>query len=650
MKLGLGIDTGGTYTDAVLMDLETGVIIEKSKSLTTHSNLVIGITKSIEGLSESHFKDVKFTSVSTTLATNTTLEGKGYPCGLILVGYSISGKLPVSDILEIRGGHDADGSEIDDPLKDLEVLQEFIESTKSKVASYAVSSFFSVRNPEHELLIKEKIAELTDLPIVCGHELSRALGVYERTLTAVLNAQLIPVTNQFVRSILSVMKDKNIDSNLMMMKCDGSLVNIEEALLRPVESIFSGPASSLVGASHLTGDRTCVTIDVGGTSTDISMIVDGIPNISDTGATVGGWKTMVRAIQMNTSALGGDSHVWVFQGINIGPRRVIPISLAAVEYPDLVEKMKTMDIPSERILDSVVQGTSFFSKLPASSRLSDISLTRYEQAVLDAISEVGETPSTVYDISNKLGDHPLMFAKILDSLVLKRCVSQIGFTPTDALHVLGKYSNWNSEAAKLGAKILSNYLTLSPEEFSRRVQRSVSERMAGDLITFFAPYLKPEDVNRLVLSSSFTKFRITTPVVLIGAPVSAYSEDFSDLLDAEVIMPDFYDVGNAVGALVGDVIFRTNVLIRPKSIGSLAYIAFDDTGRYEYESDKEAVLKGEEKIHELIYAHMAKYGLSESSIKIEIKREEIQAGFTTEHPLEIKLFGIGVGTPRRLDS
>lgn len=650
MKLGLGIDTGGTYTDAVLMDLDSGAIIEKSKSLTTHSDLVIGITKSIEGLSDSYFKDVKFTSVSTTLATNTTLEGKGYPCGLILIGYSISGDLPVSDVLEIRGGHDADGNELDDPLKDLGELREFIRNTRDSVASYAVSSFFSVRNPEHELLIKEKIAEITDLPIVCGHELSRALGVYERTLTAVLNAQLIPVTNQFVKSVLSVMENKKIDSNLMIMKCDGSLVNIEEALLRPVESIFSGPAASLVGASHLTGDKTCVTIDVGGTSTDISMIIDGIPTISDTGATVGGWKTMVRAIQMNTSALGGDSHVWLSQGMHVGPRRVIPISLAAVEYPDLIDKMKSMDLPSERILDSVIQGTAFFSKLPISSRLSDITLSPYEQKVLDAISEVNETPSTVYEISNHLGDHPLMFTRVLDSLILKRCVSQIGFTPTDALHVLDKYVNWNADAARLGAKILADYLTLSPEEFCRRVQLCVSEKMAADLISFFAPYLKPEDVSQLVLKSPFTQFKITTPVILIGAPVRAYSDDFSSLLDAEVILPDFYDVGNAVGALVGDVIFRTNVLIRPKSIGSLTYIAFDETGRHVYESDEEAVLKSEEKIRELIYEHMEKYGLSESAVKIEIKREDIQAGFTTEHPLEIKLFGIGVGAPRKIET
>lgn len=648
MDFGLGIDTGGTYTDAVLMDLKTGAVIEKSKALTTHSNLMNGITKSIDGLSPSYFKDIKFTSVSTTLATNTTLEGKGYPCGLIMIGYTISGDLPTSDVLEIRGGHDADGNELDDPSKDFDVLEEFIRETQNSVSSYAVSSFFSVRNPEHELTVRDKIAEMTGLPIVCGHELSRALGVYERTLTAVLNAQLIPVTDQFVKSVQSAMENRGIQSNLMIMKCDGSLVNIEEALKKPVESIFSGPAASLIGAAHLTGDKTCVTIDVGGTSTDISMIVDGIPSISESGATVGGWKTMVRAIQMNTSALGGDSHVWINQGLKLGPRRVTPVSLEAVEHPGLIEKMKTMEVPSERVLDSIIQGTAFFIKMPQSPGSSKAKMSVYEEKVYAAVSDVDETPSTVYEISDVLGDHPMLFSKALDSLVLKRLVRQIGFTPTDALHVLGKYVHWNTEAAAAGAKIIADYLSLSSEEACRRIQVAVSEKMATDLVSFFAPNLKSEDVTSLVLKSPFTKIKVTPPVILIGAPVCAYSDDFQTLIDAEVILPEYYDVGNAVGALVGDVIFRTNVLIRPKSIGSLVYTAFDDTGRYEYETHEEAVEKSVEKIHELIYAHMDKYGLDRDSISVNIKREEIQAGYTTENPLEIKLFGIGVGTPRKI--
>ncbi|MCL2141443.1 MAG: hydantoinase/oxoprolinase family protein [Methanimicrococcus sp.] len=647
MDLGLGIDTGGTYTDAVLMDLKTGAVIEKSKALTTHSNLMTGIMQAMDMLSASHFQNIKFTSISTTLATNTTLEGKGYPCGLILIGYSITGDLPVTDVLKMRGGHDADGNELDDPSRDFDVLEEFVKETQDYVSSYAVSSFFSVRNPEHEQMVRKKITELTGLPVVCGHELSRALGVYERTLTAVLNAQLIPVTDQFVKSVLSAMNSRGIQSNLMIMKCDGSIVNIEEAIQKPVESVFSGPAASLVGASHLTGEKTCIAIDVGGTSTDISMIVDGIPSISESGATVGGWKTMVRAIQMNTSALGGDSYVWISQGLHLGPRRVTPISLAAIEHPGLKEKMKTMDIPSERILDHTIQGTAFYIKMPPSADILKAKMSPYEEKVYEAISDADKIPSTVYEISNALGDHPVLFSKALDSLVTKRCVRQIGFTPTDALHVLGIYVNWDTEAAAMGAKIIAEYLSLTPKDACRRIQLAVSEKMATDLLSFFEPNLRPEDVVSLVLKSSITKIKVMAPIILIGAPVSAYSEDFQKLFDAEVILPDFYDVGNAVGALVGNVIFRTDVLIRPKSITGLVYVAFDDTGRYEYESHEEAVEKSTEKIHEMIYAYMNTYGLDKNAVQIEMKREEIQAGYTTKNPLEIRLYGVGIGTPRK---
>ena len=646
MNLGLGIDTGGTYTDAVLMDLDTGNVIEKNKSLTTHYDLVKGLVNAMDGLTNSYFEEIKFTSVSTTLATNTTLEKKGYPCGLVLIGYELSGDLPTADILEMRGGHDADGNETDDPTKDFDLLTEFIESTKDSVSSYAVSSFFSVRNPDHELMVKEKIRELSGLPVVCGHELSKALGVYERTLTAVLNAQLIPVADRFVKSVLEAMKERGIQSDLMIMKCDGSLVNIQEALQKPVESIFSGPAASLVGASHLTKNQSCVSIDVGGTSTDISMIADGIPQISESGAVVGGWKTMVRAIQMNTSALGGDSHVWINRGIQIGPRRVIPLSLAAAVCPELIEKMKTMDIPSERALDEIIQGTAFYIKADLNGNVKT-KLTPYEQKVYDAVSDIGEIPSTVYDISEILGDHPMLFSKALESLLLKRCVDQIGFTPTDALHVLGKYVQWNTEAAELGAKILADYLLLPPDAVCRRVQLSVSEKMASDLLAFFAPNLRPEDVTTLIVKSPFTKIKVTLPIILIGAPVRAYADDFKNLIDADVILPEYYDVGNAVGALVGDVIFRTEVLIRRKSIGSTDYLAFDENGRTEYETHEEAVEKSEEKIREYIGAHMQKYGLSGDTVTTRIDRNEIKSGYSSESPLEIRLSGIGIGSPRK---
>lgn len=165
-------------------------------------------------------------------------------------------------MISIGGGHDSDGNETA-PLEGLETVREFVRQVKNKVAAFAVSGYFGVRNPEHELRVKEVVQEMTDMPVVCGHELSMSLGAYERAVTALLNAELIPVSKQFIKSVQAVMEEKEIKATLMMMKCDGSLVRIEEALQKPVESIFSGPAASLVGAAHLTGLDTCATVDVG---------------------------------------------------------------------------------------------------------------------------------------------------------------------------------------------------------------------------------------------------------------------------------------------------------------------------------------------------------------------------------------------------
>ena len=234
MYLGLGIDTGGTYTDAVIMDMADGSVIESNKALTTYPDLIRGIKNSIEGLNPSHMKNIKFVSVSTTLATNTTLEGKGYPAGLILIGHTIPKKLAGQYVISRGGGHNSSGDEIA-PLDDLEKVKEFVRQIKNKVAAFAVSGYFGVRNPEHELKVKEIIQEMADLPVVCGHELSMSLGAYERAVTAHLNAQLIPVTKQFIKSVQAVMEEKMIKADLMMMKCDGSLVRIEETLQKPVE-------------------------------------------------------------------------------------------------------------------------------------------------------------------------------------------------------------------------------------------------------------------------------------------------------------------------------------------------------------------------------------------------------------------------------
>jgi len=334
MAYGLGIDAGGTYTDSVLIRKSDEKVVCSSKALTTYPDPLEGIKESIDGLDRDKLKLVTNVSVSTTLATNTILEKTGYPVGLILIGnYEIPADSGIENCIMVQGGHDSQGDEIE--TLDLIAVEKFVLGIKDKVSAFAVSSYLSVRNPEHELRVKALIQELTGLPVVCGHEFAQSLGAYERGVTAYLNAQLLPVAEGFIKTVASEIEGRGLNPKIFMLRCDGSVVSMHEAMKKPIESVFSGPAASLLGASYLSEYETCTVIDVGGTSTDVSLIHKGLPYLSETGAVIGEWQTKVRALKMETSAMGGDSHIWVQSGnINIGPHRVIPLFRAAVLYPE----------------------------------------------------------------------------------------------------------------------------------------------------------------------------------------------------------------------------------------------------------------------------------------------------------------------------
>jgi N-methylhydantoinase A/oxoprolinase/acetone carboxylase beta subunit len=550
-------------------------------------------------------------------------------------------------MLSIEGGHDSKGNEIS--CLDMNSVEEFVNSTRGKLFSYAVSSYFAIRNPEHELAVKKTIERLTDKPVVCGHELSLNLGAYERAVTAVLNARLIPITSRFIQSVLSVMDTRNIKTPLMVMKCDGSLARIEETLEKPVESIFSGPAASLVGAAHISGLKTCVVVDIGGTSTDIALMEDGVPEISDNGAIVGNWKTMVRAVRIRTSAMGGDSHVWVQGQLCIGPNRVIPLCLAACEYPFLKDKLRKAEKTSDRIMDDVFQPTSFFVRVGDPNSEEDLhalnysiefDLENYERKIIDAI---GYEPVSVSEISELIGKHPLHFLNTLRSLIQKRCISHIGFTPTDALHVLGEYRAWNSEASLLAAKLLGSYLGLDPESFSREIKRTFAKNIALDLLAFFAQDFKRKDLDKLISGSRFTKFKISVPVVMIGAPVKAYVSELEEFIDADIRVPRFHEVGNAVGALIGNVIKRSEILIRPAGHGTEKYYVFSELERKVADSYLEAVDYGMGLMEKLIFDHMGGYGLHRGQVRFDLERKDFNPGYGTSK--ETRLMGLGVGNP-----
>ena len=326
MQLVLGIDTGGTYTDSVILDMEKGRIVTKAKALTTKENLSIGVRNSLLNLGSIDYKKISMVSLSTTLATNAVVENKGGEAGLIIIGPKTDIEVPVTKKIFLAGGHDIHGI----PLADLDLLQAekaIMRVFQGKVDAIAISSYLSVRNPEHELQVRDLIQDLLDMPVVCAHQLTTSLGFFERTVTAVLNAKLIPIIKDLNDSVKEVLRELGIQAPLMVVKGDGCMMDEKAAQEKPIETILSGPAASVIGATFLAKTENAIILDMGGTTTDIAIVEKGAPRLNQEGASVGDWLTRVQAAEISTFGLGGDSwlqltkegqrHFWSAEGLPV---------------------------------------------------------------------------------------------------------------------------------------------------------------------------------------------------------------------------------------------------------------------------------------------------------------------------------------------
>ncbi|MCO1603046.1 hydantoinase/oxoprolinase N-terminal domain-containing protein, partial [Desulfosporosinus nitroreducens] len=171
-------------------DLNTKEVKEKAKAFTTREDLSIGIRKCIENMGDLDPRQVQLVSLSTTLATNAIVEGRGCRVGLILIGHESTGNLPAHQVFVVRGGHDIKGIPVTE--LDPEAIRRAVTEMRNQVDTIAISGYLSIRNPEHEQNAQKIIRELWDVPIVCAHQLTTALGFHERTVTACLNARLLP--------------------------------------------------------------------------------------------------------------------------------------------------------------------------------------------------------------------------------------------------------------------------------------------------------------------------------------------------------------------------------------------------------------------------------------------------------------------------
>lgn len=595
MPILLGLDTGGTYTDAVLFDPAAGVLAT-AKSLTTKHDLAIGLAGAMEAVlphlpADQAAAKIALVSMSTTLATNAIVESHGAPICLILLGYDAKAleraglrqALGSDPVVFAQGGHKPAGDE-QAPL-DLAAIKAAVLQHAPKVAAFAVSGYFSVRNPAHEIAVRALIRELTDKPVTCGHELTSKLDAPRRALTAALNARLIPQLQQLIRAVAGLLDKHGIKAPLMVVKGDGSLISAELALTCPVETILSGPAASLVGARYLCGEDTILVSDMGGTTTDIAMLRDGRPVLNKEGATVGGWKTMVEAVAVHTYGLGGDSEIRIddVAGFIAGPRRVVPLSLLAQQYPKTLETLK-----AQLAADEMIPYRGQFAMRQRPLDAGETSLTEGQKQVWDALAE---GPVALAD---------LLFSpasvRNLQRLVDRGLVIPSGLTPSDAVHVLEHQDRWCREAAVIGAQL---FLLRAPqfgwqapsdhETLCRQIVEQVVKQ-SGEVIldSVFAETigiarrdwgkLGNELVNRSLapapqlngaghatgdgkLSLIDVAVGLTVPLAGIGAPVNSYYPAIAQRLRTRLVIPRHAEVSNAVGAVAGGVMQQVTINI-----------------------------------------------------------------------------------------
>jgi len=648
MSLILGIDTGGTYTDGVIVEMENKRILNKAKALTTREDLAIGIRNCINNLDFAEFDKISVVSLSTTLATNATVEGRGCPVGLLMIGHEPIDKMPVEHYAVLTGGHNIHGYPLDN--LDEDDIRKKIMALKGKVDAVAISGYLSVRNPAHELRVKEMVEEILDLPVVCAHQLTTSLGFHERTVTAALNARLIPIIAELIESVKKVLGEKKIDASMMIVKGDGSLMGETMAREKPIDTILSGPAASIIGGTFLTDTKDALVLDMGGTTTDIALLKNGVPRINREGAMVGGWLTRVQAAEIFTYGLGGDSYLQLTKdgNLQVGPQRVWPLCVVAHQHPNLVDELKVHFEKYYNLMFAQATDCFMFIKRSTSERLTEL-----EEKVI-RILEKG--PRSLFYLANMLDLDPNLFS--LKHLVDIGVVARISMTPTDILHAKGTYTQWNSDAARMGVEILANRIDKTGEEFIQ----IASERIINDLCITCLQSLVGGERQALWLKSNETamyfvdkalspkekqilncSFQIDLPIVGIGAPVEAWLPEMAKKMHTQLVIPEHAEVANAVGAATGKIMETIKVLIKPGESDS-GYImhapwersifeTLEEASEYALtEAKKRAVYAAEKagaKDYELLINHedvYAKANMIEGDIYVESRIEVTAVG------------------------
>ena len=331
----LGLDVGGTFTDAVIIDGHR--VVATAKRRTTKDNLMNGIGEALDAVLEGYdTSNIEQVTLSTTVVTNTIVEAKEQVVDLYVItgpGRNVDDIFPVEPIY-LQGYTDHRGIVVErTPADAVRGIANMVQA-RSGTDLAAVSAKFGVRNPQEELSITEELKNTYHV-ISNGSLLSGSLNFPRRTISAYFNSAVTPVFTVFKKNVEDALSARNIVAPLHILKADGGSLPVEHMVSRPVETAFTGPAATVLGLSALgvIGNQHTVALDIGGTTTDISLWKHGRPLMTKNGVSIREYPSAVRSFAVTSVGIGGESVVRLKNGnLTVGPERVGPsVALGGVE-------------------------------------------------------------------------------------------------------------------------------------------------------------------------------------------------------------------------------------------------------------------------------------------------------------------------------
>jgi N-methylhydantoinase A/oxoprolinase/acetone carboxylase beta subunit len=614
MKIAIGIDTGGTCTDAVAYDYSAKRVLAKGKTLTTREDLSVGIAKALDTLPPEYIRDAVLVSLSTTLATNACVEDKGARAKLVIFGLTdeLLERLGVEaqygirrDFVRCVDTHSsADGSFIDEPDWDA-LFREYDPWIAETDYMAAAELYGAATGAPCEKRFKALLKERLGLDCVCAGELTDRIDVIQRGATALLNARLLPVIREFIAIALADIRRRGCTAPVMVVRSDGSLMNTDATMLKPVETILSGPSASILAGKAFTGEENYMVVDMGGTTTDVSMVRSGATVAADRGIRVGPWRTSVDGVFVDTFALGGDSTIRFDKGVlKVFPRRAIPLCTAAARWPQILPQLR--DILKNGYNSEKYQFHEFFALMRDPSDRS-----RYSAAEMRLTDALRDGPLSILCLKEekKIGVSLRDTERLETEGVIMRC----GMTPTDFMHIRGDYTEFDREASLLAAEYLlkihglpcapADVAALAEEAYSAvgrkmyvNLVRILLSRACGkafdgglDAQTELLAERAWDSRGQEGFSLLQTPFRTDMVLLGMGAPAHVFLPEVAAALGAKCILPDHAEIGNAIGAVMAELIARASVSVTQWDEGGITYLVHTPEGSVKFRNVGDAL-------------------------------------------------------------